>query len=192
MFDWYKAKFRLRIDGREWSSDGHAAYAMPATGDDLKSPDAAAVTTEIANAPPDPVSEIERVNGHAIAGECGCAEHLIALAEHTFPGIAWHVRALDVGSVWVGRLDGQAVAIVMGMRHTVDGARHGEPGYPKCPACEGDGKDRECAKCKGAGEVECHACGHEDGCDKCAGTGRVGTCKACGGATYHREATAAA
>lgn len=187
MFDWYKPRYRLTIDGCEWSSNGYAAYRMPAIGDDIKSPDAAALTREIERAPLWPTAKVERVNGYAIVGTCVCAEHFLALAEHMFPGVAWYVRENYLASTWVGKRNGRAVAVVMGIHRNPDLARAGEPWHPKCPACEGGGKDRECEECNGSGGVECHECGHEDDCDECDGTGRVGKCKACGGSGHYRD-----
>ena len=170
-------------NGHVWSTNGHVAYRDGDKSGEERGAVAAMLDRED-KAIVRPVGVSYELHGYLVMtdGTMVCA-HFIRRAESLFPGVEWtHGDALGP---FLGRVGGELVAVVMPNRMT-PGQAEKSPGYPKCPTCDGSGKN-ECANCEGSGEVECEHCGNETECEECDGEGYVGTCAECGGDGRWRE-----
>ena len=183
MKHWYQPDKWGKWRGHVWSTNGHVAYRDGDKSGEERGAVAAMLDRED-KAIVRPVGVSYELHGYLVMtdGTMVCA-HFIRRAEGLFPGVEWsHGNPLGP---FFGRVGGNLVAVVMPNRMT-PGQAEKSPGYPKCPTCDGSGKN-ECANCEGSGEVECEHCGNETECEECDGEGCVGTCADCGGNGRWRE-----
>jgi len=172
---WYQPRYRLTIDGAEWTTNGQVAYRerAPARVEELTRGLGVDVA-EVLGAPV--VAFGDEGQGCYVASDGVHAQaHFVRRARALFgERIEWH-HAGAIGP-FVASVDGAPVALVMPLRSL-------DPSAPKCVECGGS-KTRECPDCDGCGDVEHEcSCGHDcrHRCDRCGSSGRSGGCHDCDG-----------
>ena len=174
MRHWYRPRYRLTIDGAEWTTNGQVAYRErgPASVEQL----ATGLDADVNEARGAHIVTFGDEDQGCYPSDCAHVQaHFVRRARALFGDLLEWRHAATLGP-FVAFRDGAPVALVMPLRSI-------EPSGPMCVECEGR-NSRECPECEGCGTVEHEcSCGHdcEHDCDRCGGTGRLGGCPDCGG-----------
>lgn len=182
---WWTPRVRAVVDGQPWASDGVAAFRG------LECSDGRDVSEEmprlLGEKTTRTLAEERRTKGYAVLGGRLFRAHYVDWAERIFPGLAWQDGATDTGPA-VGRVGGEVVALLMPLRPGSFQEETVEPGYPRCPTCEGSGAEGACKVCAGTKYATCPHCEQDMTCKACGGSGRFGVCGACKGSKYDMPA----